>query len=56
MTIGLAEAAKGTKTRVHLPTGKDVEVKIPAGLTDGQIHPPERAGLADRRTAKPATR
>jgi DnaJ-class molecular chaperone len=21
---------------VHLPTGKDVEVKIPAGLTDGQ--------------------
>jgi DnaJ-class molecular chaperone len=36
MTIGLADAAKGTKTRVHLPTGKDVEVKIPAGLTDGQ--------------------
>jgi DnaJ-class molecular chaperone len=36
MTIGLAEAAKGTKTRIHLPTGKDVEVKIPAGLTDGQ--------------------
>ena len=36
MTIGLADAAKGTKTLVHLPTGKDVEVKIPAGLTDGQ--------------------
>ena len=36
MTISLPEAAKGTKTRVHLPTGKDVEVKIPAGLTDGQ--------------------
>jgi DnaJ-class molecular chaperone len=36
MTITLPEAAKGTKTRVHLPTGKDVEVKIPAGLTDGQ--------------------
>jgi len=36
MTIALPEAAKGTKTRVHLPTGKDVEVKIPAGLTDGQ--------------------
>ena len=36
MTIGLADAAKGTKTRIHLPTGKDVEVKIPAGLTDGQ--------------------
>ena len=36
MTISLPDAAKGTKTRVHLPTGKDVEVKIPAGLTDGQ--------------------
>jgi DnaJ-class molecular chaperone len=36
MTITLPEAAKGTKTRVHLPTGKDVEAKIPAGLTDGQ--------------------
>jgi len=36
MTISLPDAAKGTTTRVHLPTGKDVEVKIPAGLTDGQ--------------------
>lgn len=36
LTISLAAAAKGTKTRVHLPTGKDVEVKIPAGLTSGQ--------------------
>ena len=36
LTITLPEAAKGAKTRVHLPTGKDVEVKIPAGLTSGQ--------------------
>ena len=36
LTIDLADAAKGTKTRVHLPTGKDVEVKIPAGLLSGQ--------------------
>ena len=36
LTISLLDAAKGTKTRVHLPTGKDVEVKIPAGLTSGQ--------------------
>ena len=36
LTIPLADAAKGTKTRVHLPTGKDVEVKIPAGLMAGQ--------------------
>jgi DnaJ-class molecular chaperone len=36
VTISLPEAAKGTKARVHLPTGKEVEVKIPAGLTSGQ--------------------
>jgi DnaJ-class molecular chaperone len=36
LTITLPEAAKGAKTRVHLPTGKDVEVKIPAGLVNGQ--------------------
>jgi DnaJ-class molecular chaperone len=36
LTITLEDAAKGTKTRVHLPTGKDVEVKIPAGMTSGQ--------------------
>lgn len=36
LTISLNEAAKGTKARVQLPTGKSVEVKIPAGLTSGQ--------------------
>ena len=36
LTIGLPEAAKGAKTRVELPTGKSVEVKIPAGLANGQ--------------------
>jgi DnaJ-class molecular chaperone len=36
LTISLADAAKGAKARVHLPTGKDVEVKIPAGLLSGQ--------------------
>jgi DnaJ-class molecular chaperone len=36
LTITLAEAATGAKTRVHLPTGKEVEVKIPAGLAEGQ--------------------
>ena len=36
LTITLGDAAKGTKTRVHLPTGKDVEVKIPAGMLSGQ--------------------
>jgi DnaJ-class molecular chaperone len=36
LTITLADAAKGTMTRVHLPTGKDIEVKIPAGIASGQ--------------------
>jgi DnaJ-class molecular chaperone len=36
LTIGLAEAAKGSKARVSLPTGKEIEVKIPAGIRDGQ--------------------
>lgn len=36
VTITLAEAAKGAKRRVQLPTGRDVDVKIPAGLSDGQ--------------------
>src|SRR5262245_37319494 len=36
LTITLADAAKGIKTRVHLPTGKDIDVKIPAGIASGQ--------------------
>jgi DnaJ-class molecular chaperone len=36
LTIELAEAAKGSKARVALPTGKEIEVKIPAGIADGQ--------------------
>ena len=36
LTISLPEAAKGSKARVHLPTGKEIEVKIPAGITGGQ--------------------
>jgi DnaJ-class molecular chaperone len=45
-TITLAEAAQGTKKRVQLPTGKDVEVKIPAGLSDGQQIRLKGQGLA----------
>jgi DnaJ-class molecular chaperone len=36
VTISLDEAAKGGTRRVHLPSGREVEVKIPAGLSDGQ--------------------
>ena len=36
MTITLPEVATGASRRVHLPTGKEIDVKIPAGLADGQ--------------------
>lgn len=35
-TITLADLAHGGSRRVYLPTGKEVDVKIPAGLSDGQ--------------------
>jgi len=36
VTITLEEAAAGGTKRVHLPTGKEVDVKIPAGLVNGK--------------------
>ena len=36
VTITLNEAAAGTTRRVSLPSGKEIEVKIPVGLADGQ--------------------
>ena len=35
-SITLAEAAHGASKRVRLPTGKEVDVKIPVGITSGQ--------------------
>jgi DnaJ-class molecular chaperone len=49
LTITLPEAAKGTKKRVQLPTGKAVEVKIPPGLNDGQTIRLKGQGLAGGR-------
>jgi DnaJ-class molecular chaperone len=46
LTITLPDAAKGAKTRVQLPNGKEVEVKIPAGLGDGQTIRLKGQGLA----------
>jgi DnaJ-class molecular chaperone len=46
LTITLPEAAKGVKRRVQLPTGKEVEVKIPAGLDEGQQIRLKGQGLA----------
>jgi DnaJ-class molecular chaperone len=36
LTVSLRDAAHGVTQRMHLPSGKDVEVKIPAGITNGQ--------------------
>jgi DnaJ-class molecular chaperone len=36
MTVTLEEAVKGAEKRVRLPTGKELNVKIPAGVTSGQ--------------------
>jgi DnaJ-class molecular chaperone len=36
MTVSLEEAVNGVEKRVRLPTGKELNVKIPAGVTAGQ--------------------
>jgi len=36
MTVSLEEAVKGGEKRVRLPTGKELNVRIPAGVTAGQ--------------------
>jgi DnaJ-class molecular chaperone len=36
MSVSLPDAAKGSTQRLHLPNGKDVDVKVPAGILNGQ--------------------
>ncbi|WP_025034637.1 DnaJ C-terminal domain-containing protein [Bradyrhizobium sp. DOA9] len=36
MSVSLEETVKGGEKRVRLPTGKELNVKIPAGVTEGQ--------------------
>jgi len=36
VAVTLPEVLTGTSRRVHLPTGKEIDAKIPAGLADGQ--------------------
>ncbi len=36
LTVSLLDAARGATQRLRLPSGKDVEVKIPAGIHSGQ--------------------
>jgi DnaJ-class molecular chaperone len=49
LAITLPEAASGVTKRVLLPTGKEVDVKIPRGLVDGQQIKLKGQGLAGRR-------
>src|SRR3954451_9622762 len=49
LTITLPEAATGAKKRVQLPTGKEIEVNIPAGLAEGQQIRLKGQGLAGPR-------
>ena len=44
LTITLPEAAKGTTRRVHLPTGKELDVKIPGRPRRRPADPAERPG------------
>src|ERR1700692_2884644 len=36
MTVSLEESVKGAEKRIRLPTGKELNVKIPAGVVPGQ--------------------
>src|SRR6516164_8592190 len=36
MAVSLEEAVRGAEKRVRLPTGKELNVKVPAGVTEGQ--------------------
>jgi DnaJ-class molecular chaperone len=51
--VSLADSVHGSKTRVSLPTGRDLEVSVPAGIEDGkqirlkgQGQPGGRGGVA----------
>ena len=44
MTVSLEELVRGGEKRVRLPTGKELNVKIPAGVTAGQQNSAEGAG------------
>jgi DnaJ-class molecular chaperone len=46
LTVTLPEAARGTTERLRLPTGKELDVKIPAGITDGQQIRLKNQGMA----------
>jgi DnaJ-class molecular chaperone len=51
VTATLADVARGAKLRVRLPTGKEVEVKLPAGVAHGQQIRLKGQGMAGPRGA-----
>jgi DnaJ-class molecular chaperone len=36
VSVSLADSVHGTKARVSLPTGRDLEISVPAGIEEGQ--------------------
>ncbi|MGB9015834.1 MAG: DnaJ C-terminal domain-containing protein, partial [Methylovirgula sp.] len=46
LTVALREAVHGGKSRVSLPTGRTLEVSVPAGVEDGQQIRLKGQGLA----------
>jgi len=51
-TISLTDAIKGTTTRIAMPGGRNLDVSIPAGVTDGKVirlkkqgHPSAEGGI-----------
>jgi DnaJ-class molecular chaperone len=46
VTVSLVEAVKGTNVRVELPTGRTLDVAVPAGIADGKQIRLKGQGLA----------
>jgi len=53
VTIGLPEAVKGTTARVTLPSGRTLEVSIPAGIEEGRQIRLKRQGLPSSSNGDP---
>ncbi len=53
VTISLLDSVRGTKTNVSLPTGRTLEVKVPAGVEDGRQIRLKGQGQASRWGGEP---
>ena len=51
--ISLAESLSGTTARVSLPTGRTIEVQVPAGVTEGKVIRLKRQGHASPEGGSP---